>query len=63
MIPRMAEQVVVLVTDSQWRGPVANEMNEIASRQYRLDFDDGDGDTSYPRTRIVEEEISQKVNQ
>ncbi|ELZ48319.1 ATPase invovled in DNA repair [Halorubrum distributum JCM 9100] len=63
VIPRMAEQVVVLVTDSQWRGPVANEMNEIASRQYRLDFDDGDGDTSYPRTRIVEEEISQKVNQ
>lgn len=63
VIPRMAEQVVVLVTDSQWRGPVASEMNEIASRQYRLDFDEGDGDTSYPRTRIVEEEISQKVNQ
>ncbi len=63
VIPRMAEQVVVLVTDSQWRGPVASEMNEIASRQYRLDFDDGDGDTSYPRTRVVEEEISQKVNQ
>jgi len=63
VIPRMAEQVVVLVTDSQWRGPVASEMNEIASRQYRLDFDEGDGEATYPQTRIVEEEISQKVNQ
>jgi len=26
VVPRMAEQVVVLVTDSQWRGPVANEL-------------------------------------
>ena len=63
VIPRMAEQVVVLVTDSQWRGPVASEMNEIASRQYRLDFDEGDEESSYPRSRIVEEDVSQKVNQ
>lgn len=63
VIPRMAEQVVVLVTDSQWRGPVASEMNEIASRQYRLDFEEGDGESTYPRSRIVEEDVSQKVNQ
>lgn len=54
-IPRMAEQVVVLVTDSQWRGPVASELDEVADRQYRLEFDPGDRENTYPRTRIVDE--------
>lgn len=54
-IPKMAEQVVVLVTDSQWRGPVANELNTIAQKQYRLEFDAGDRENTYPRTRIVDE--------
>jgi DNA sulfur modification protein DndD len=54
-IPRMAEQVVVLVTDSQWRGPVASELDEVADRQYRLEFDPGDRENTYPRTRVVDE--------
>jgi DNA sulfur modification protein DndD len=51
----MAEQVVVLVTDSQWRGPVASELDEVADRQYRLEFDPGDRENTYPRTRVVDE--------
>lgn len=61
VIPRMAEQVVVLVTDSQWRGPVANELNDIANRQYRLEFDPGDRENTYPRTRVVEETTAPEV--
>jgi DNA sulfur modification protein DndD len=55
VIPRMAPQVVTLVTDSQWRGPVANELSETAGYQYRLEFDPGEGTDSYPRTRVVTE--------
>lgn len=62
VIPRMAEQVVVLVTDSQWRGPVASELNEIANRQYRLEFDPGDRENTYPRTRVVDETSKQEAH-
>ena len=62
VIPRMAEQVVVLVTDSQWRGPVANELNDIANRQYRLEFDPGDRENTYPQTRVVEETTAPEVH-
>ena len=55
VIPRMAAQVVTLVTDSQWRGPVANELGNVAGYQYRLEFDPGDEAGSYPRTRVVTE--------
>lgn len=61
VIPKMAEQVVVLVTDSQWRGPVASEMNEIANQQYRLEFQPGDGETTFPHTVIVDEPVSSEV--
>lgn len=54
-IPELADQVVVMVTDSQWKGPVANEMESIAGEQYKLNFDDGEGADSYPRTRIERE--------
>jgi DNA sulfur modification protein DndD len=53
VVPRMAEQVIVMVTDSQWRGPVANELSDIAKKQYRLDYDPGDEPGEYPRTRII----------
>lgn len=57
VIPRMAEQVIVMVTDSQWRGPVANELSDVAGKQYELDYDAGDGPGEYPRTRIMAEQI------
>ncbi len=52
LIPDLGNQVVVLVTDSQWGGPVESEMGEIAGAQYTLDFDDGTGEGNYPETRI-----------
>lgn len=55
VIPTMAEQVIVLVTDSQWRGPVANELDEIADKQYRLNFQHGDSNNTFSRTKIVQE--------
>ena len=61
VVPRMAEQVVVLVTDSQWRGPVANELTNLAGKQYRLSFDSGEGSGSYPRTTIEDETAAREV--
>lgn len=61
VIPRMAEQVVVLVTDSQWRGPVANELTDIAAEQYNLVYDPGDESGTYPHTTIERETQPQEV--
>ncbi len=61
VIPRMAEQVVILVTDSQWRGPVANELGDRAGKQYRLAFDSGEGMDNYPRTTIEDETAKQEI--
>lgn len=61
VVPRMAEQVVVLVTDSQWRGPVANELGDRAGKQYRLAFDSGEGMDNYPRTTIEDETAKQEI--
>jgi DNA sulfur modification protein DndD len=59
IIPALADQVVVMVTDSQWDGPVAEEMEEIAGRQYRLRYHPGDGNKNHPKTEIeLEREIT-----
>jgi len=58
VVPRMAEQVIVLVTDSQWRGPVANELADIAGQQYYLDFDRGGAPGEYPQTQIVDDQAA-----
>jgi DNA sulfur modification protein DndD len=52
VIPTLANQVVVFATDSQWEGPVEEEMSKRASKQYWLDFDPGNGRNSHPQTRI-----------
>lgn len=44
-----------MVTNSQWEGPVEEEMSSIAGEQYHLEFRDGDGPDEYPRTRIASE--------
>ena len=54
-MPKLGEQIIVLVTDSQWKGPVANEMKSIAGKQYQLEFSEGNGSDEYPRTEIVPE--------
>ncbi|CCQ35030.1 AAA family ATPase [Halorhabdus tiamatea] len=58
IIPELGEQVIVLVTDSQWDGPVAEEMERIAGAQYQLDFNPGDGTKTYPETEIVNEQAA-----
>ncbi|SNR65298.1 DNA sulfur modification protein DndD [Halorubrum ezzemoulense] len=55
VIPELANQVVVFATDSQWKGPVEEEMSPVVGRQYWLDFDDGDADDDHPVTRIKTE--------
>lgn len=52
VIPTLANQVVVFATDSQWEGPVEEEMTPVIGSQYWLDFDAGKGPDEYPRTRI-----------
>lgn len=61
LIPDLGNQVIVLVTDSQWGGPVESEMDGIAGAMYTLDFDDGTGDGNYPETRI-RTETATRVN-
>lgn len=58
VIPSLANQVIVFATDSQWEGPVAEEMEPKVGQQYWLDFDDGSGEGQYPRTRIRAEQAT-----
>lgn len=59
VIPELADQVVVMVTDGQWDGPVENEMSSITGSEYSLEYDPGNSN-SFPRTRIVPEKESPK---
>jgi len=56
LMPELAEQVVVFATDSQWEGPVAEEMSGSIGNQYWLNFQSGDGTESYPITKIEREQ-------
>lgn len=58
VVPEMGNQVVVFATDSQWEGPVEDEMSDHIGQQYWLNFDPGDGDGSYPKTRILAEQAA-----
>lgn len=54
LMPELADQVIVFATDSQWEGPVADEMRPHIGRQYWLNFESGsDGD--YPVTEVQRE--------
>lgn len=52
LMPKLADQVVVMATDSQWDGPVADEMSDHVGGEYWLDFDEGEGDNEYPLTDV-----------
>ena len=49
-LPEMAEQVVVLVTESQWSDAVAGELADIAGQSYKLQYHD---EQKYEYTEIV----------
>ncbi|MCD2200168.1 AAA family ATPase [Halobacterium sp. KA-4] len=57
VLPRMAEQVVLLVTQSQWTEEVAGEMDAVAGERYYLKYHDPSEDPSieYEYTEIVTE--------
>lgn len=58
VIPELANQIVVFATDSQWDGPVEQEMAAKVGQQYWLDFDEGSGSNAYPKTQIETERAS-----
>lgn len=60
VIPNMGNQVIVFATDSQWDGPVEQEMKDVVQQQYWLDFDPGETEGSYPKTRILSEQAAVK---
>lgn len=54
MLPEMADQVVVMVTDSQWSEEVAGEMGRVAGEEYHLEYHDpGSEGVEYEHTEIV----------
>jgi DNA sulfur modification protein DndD len=55
MLPEMAQQVVVMVTQSQWSEAVANEMEHVAGEHYYFDYHDPgeESSTDYEYTDIV----------
>jgi DNA sulfur modification protein DndD len=55
VLPNMAEQVVVMVTQSQWSEEVAGEMDKVAGDRYYLRYHDPSDEESaeYEYTEIV----------
>lgn len=60
-MPKMSEQVIVLVTDSQWSDEVRGEMEEKIGKEYRLDYrDPREDDVQYEQTKIKPERANIK---
>jgi DNA sulfur modification protein DndD len=57
VLPEMAEQVVVLVTQSQWSDAVAGELDQVSGQRYHLKYHDPteEAGTEYEYTEIVTE--------
>lgn len=57
MLPEMAKQVIVLVTESQWSDAVAGEMDHVAANRYTLEYHDPSENPSveYEYTELVPE--------
>ncbi len=55
ILPTLASQVVVFATDSQWEGPVEEEMSAVIGKQYWLNFQAGNGPNESPQTTIERE--------
>ncbi len=55
VLPEMGEQIIVLVTESQWSDAVAGEMAQVAGKQYYLEYHDPttDNNVEYESTKIV----------
>lgn len=55
VLPEMAHQVVVMVTQSQWSDEVASEMERVAGERYYLDYHDPSEDPAvdHEHTQLV----------
>ncbi len=62
VIPTLANQVVVFATDSQWEGPVEEEMSDRIGEQFWLDYNPGESLGEYPQTKVRSESTSMEAN-
>jgi DNA sulfur modification protein DndD len=60
IIPKLSNQVTVFATDSQWEGPVAEELGPRAGQEYWLDFQAGEEAGNYPKTTVQTASMSAK---
>lgn len=58
VIPELGSQVVVLATDSQWEGPVQEQMSDRIGQQYWLDYQQEGDENDRPVTKIRAEEAA-----
>jgi DNA sulfur modification protein DndD len=58
VLPTLASQVIVFATDSQWEGPVEEEMASAVGSQYWLNFHPGNSANDSPRTTIEREQVA-----
>lgn len=58
VIPDLGSQIVVLATDSQWQGPVAEQMANRIGQQYWLDYQQEGDENGRPMTRIHAEQAA-----
>lgn len=61
VLPKMADQVVVMVTDSQWEDPVAEQMGPKVGAHYDLEFDEDGGVNGSPVTDVQKVERRAEV--
>lgn len=54
VMPMLAEQVIVLVTDAQWEGPVQQEMGPNVGAHYELEYEETGGIEASPVTELKE---------
>ena len=54
VLPKMAEQVVVMVTQSQWSTEVAGEIDTVAGQRHYLKYHDPSSEeVEYEHTEII----------
>ncbi|ELZ20837.1 ATPase invovled in DNA repair [Halosimplex carlsbadense 2-9-1] len=58
VIPELGSQVIVLATDSQWEGPVAERMSDRIEQQYWLDYQQEGDENGRPLTHIRSEQAA-----
>jgi DNA sulfur modification protein DndD len=59
-LPEMSRQILIFVTDSQWSEAVAGEMEDIAGRQYHLEYERSVGPEGEPyETTTIHAELEE----